>query len=460
MISQKRTIFIRSLLQSMALSMIIVSQSFSAPDNQQQSVEASAQLRIFSKPADAEISINGKTRGTAPLTLTLKPDQYLLLAEKKGHNSIRKTITLASEQLKTCELQLQPINGLLLIHSTPSEAEIEIDGASCGKTPAFINDLPLGKYRARFTKSGYLPKEIEITINKRSPQKIAVSLTSDSATLTIDSEPQGASVTINGINRGATPCTVNRIPSGNATLEMNLDGFGHYKETLLLAAGDNQQISVPLKAIPADLKIVSIPTGARIYVNNQFRGTSPVDLTDIAPGTYRIRAEMVAHDIMLRNVEVGRAQNLIEEFRLQPNAGSLEITTEPAGVTVLLSGKEIGTTVAKSNSTDRISERLSLNLIPIGEHIMSLTKTGFFEQKLDITVMRDQTSAHHFSLKRRFIPNYEIKTSTDVYRGILIEVDAQRNVKLETHPGIFKTIPRQEIRSCLPLREDQLKDSL
>ncbi len=458
--SQKCITRLGALLQSMALSMIVVSQVVSAPAPQYSVAEASAQLRIFSKPADAEISINGKTRGTAPLTLNLKPGQYLLFAEKKGHSPIRQTINLTSEQLKTCELHLQPINGLLLIHSTPSDAEIEIDGASRGRTPAFINDLPLGKYRARFIKAGYLPKEIEISIDKRSPQKIDVSLTSDSATLTINSEPQGASVTINGISRGETPCTVDRIPSGNTTLEMDLDGFKHYNENLFLSAGESQLVSAPLKAIPSDLRIVSIPAGARIYVNNQFRGTAPVDLTNIASGTHRIRAEMAAHDIMLRNVEIGRAQNLVEEFRLQPNAGALEITTEPSGVTVLLSGKAIGTTVAKSNSTDRISESLSLKLIPSGEHTMILTKPGFFEKTLDITVVRNQTLTRHFSLKRRFIPNYEIKTATEVYRGILIEVDAQRNVKLETHPGIFKTIPRNEIRSFHSLREDQLENSI
>ncbi len=452
--------YVISILQSIALSMVLVSQVISAPDARHAAPDSAAQLRIFSKPADAEISINGKTRGTAPLTLTLRPGQYLLLAEKRGHNSIQKTINLTSEQMKTCELHLQPINGLLLIHSTPSGAEVEIDNASRGTTPVFIGDLALGRYRARFTKAGYLPKEIEIKIDKRSPQKIDVSLSSDSASLAIDSVPQGAAVTINGISRGQTPCSVDRIPSGKATLEILLDGFQHYNETLVLSAGETQQITAPLKAVPSDLRIVSIPPQARIYVDNQFRGTAPVELENIEEGTYRIRAEMAAHDIMTRNVVVGRAQNMVEEFRLQANAGGLEITTEPAGATVLLNGKSLGTTATKTNSTDRISESLSLDLIPSGTQELTLTKVGFFEQKAEITVFRDQTITRHFKLKRRFIPNYEIKTAAEVYRGILIEVDAQKNVKLETHPGIFKTIPRKDIRSFHPLRDDKIKDDI
>ncbi len=448
------------ILQSMALSFALFSQVISPSYAQESQPVSSAQLRILSKPVDVEISINGKTKGTTPLTLSLNPGQYLVLAEKKGYKSIRQTINLTGDQRKTCDLHLQPINGLVLIHSTPSGADIEIDGASRGTTPLFVSDLPLGRYRAKLTKAGFIPKEVQINVDKRSPQKVDISLTSDSAALTIDSTPQGAGVSINGINRGQTPCTVGRIPSGDATLELSLDGFEHYNETLTLSAGEAQQITAQLKAIPSDLKIVTIPAEARIYVNNQFRGTSPVDLANIAPGTYRVRAEMPAHDLMLRNVEVGRAQNLVEEFRLKPNAGRLKITTEPAGITVLLAGKAVGTTEAKTNGTDRISETLSLNLIPSGTQEITLTKVGYFELKSSITITRDRTLTRHFKLKRRFIPNYEIKTAGEVYRGILIEVDAQKNVKLETHPGIFKTIPRGEIRSYRPLREDQLKDDI
>lgn len=422
--------------------------------------EKLAQLRVLANPADTEISVNGETKGTTPLTMTLKSGQYLIQADKMGYKSIRQTINLAPEQRKTCDLRLHPVNGLVLIHSNPTGAEITIDGASRGTTPLFLSDLPLGRYRAKFSKRGFLPKEVEINIDSRSPKKVDISLTSDSAQLTIDSVPQGAGITLNGITRGNTPCTVDRIPSGVAKLEMALDGYEIYNDTVNLAAGESENITAKLKAIPSNLKIITIPAEARIYVNNQFRGTSPVDITNIALGTYKVRAEMATYDTMLRNVTVGRAQNLVKEFRLQSNAGTLKITTEPAGVSILLSGKSVGVTETKTNSTDRISEILSIYPISSGNHEITLTKVGYFSQKSDITIIRDQAITKHFKLKRRFIPNYEIKTASEVYRGVLIEVDAHQNVKLEIHPGILKTIPRDEILFYRPLREDQLKKDL
>ena len=419
-----------------------------------------ARLRVITKPADAIIIIDGKQRGTSPITMKLKPGKHLLIARKSAHTSHRRTINLKAGQIDTCELQLKPVNGLVLIHTDPPGADMQIDGASRGTTPLFISDLPIGHYRATFTKPGYLPKQVEIRLSKREPVKYDINLTPDTATLEIDSDPHGATVTVNGVNKGQTPCQVEKIPSGEVILEMDLRGYRHYRERLVLAAGNREHIKGILKPIPSNLKIVTIPTGARIYVNNQYSGKSPLKLKNLAAGTYHVRAEMRAYDIKTRDIHVGHAQDLTEEFRLTPNAGAIEITTEPAGVKVMLNGKTVGVTPVGDDKTDRISQPLRVSLIPCGPKTMKLVKPGYFEKEVKITIERDQTFAEHYKLKRRFIPNYEIKTANSVYRGILISVDAQHNVKLETSPGIFKTIRQNEIVSYRPLREDQIKKDM
>ncbi len=425
------------------------------------SLAESAQLHILSEPTGATITIDDVKRGTTPITIpSLSPGKHLLVADKRNHTSVRRTVTLKDGERSSQEFRLKPILGLVLIHSTPTAADIEIAGAHRGTTPALIRDLPLGRYRPRLSKPGYIPKQLEMTIDGRSPIKLDVVLTSDSATLALDSEPPAAAVTLNGVARGETPCTIERIPSGTTTLELSLAGFEPYSEALKLSAGVNQTITAVLKPIPSDLEIVSIPPGARIYVDNQFRGKAPVSLTRLDPGSYRVRAELAAHELMVRNVEVGRAQSIVEEFRLQRNAGGIAITSEPADVAILLDGKQLGYTTADSNRTDRISEPFSVDLIPCGVHVLTLTKPGFYETKTEIEIIRDETFTEHYRLSRRFIPNYEVKTETEVYRGILIEVDAQRNIKLETHPGIFKSLTREEIKSVRPLREDKIKEDL
>ena len=125
-----------------------------------------------------------------------------------------------------------------------------------------------------------------------------------------------------------TPLTVDRIPEGEATLEMTLEGCEPYKQTVKLAAGEAQELRAVLKPIPAELKVVSIPPGARIYIDTQFRGEAPVTAKDLAPGSYRVRAELVAHEPVARTVELTRAQKLVEEFRLESNSGLFQLISK------------------------------------------------------------------------------------------------------------------------------------
>lgn len=422
---------------------------------------APAQLDVISDPAGAKVIFDGEPRGTTPLTLSpLSAGKHLMTINKSGYQTYRETSVLSADEKATREVKLVPILGLVLVHSTPEGADIEVEGMHRGNTPALITDLPLGRYRATLSKPNYIPKTIELTINNRSPRKYAITLTSDSATLALNSEPAGATVLLNGVNRGETPCTIERVPSGETDIEITLDGFKPYTDTVKLSAGENQTVTATLRAIPSNLKIVSIPTGARIYVDNQFQGKAPVTLHHIAPGSYRVRAEMKAHDPLARTIEIGRARDLVEELRLLKNAGRIEITTEPAGVSVLIDGKTKGVTSTDTNRTDRVSEPFTIALVPSGVHVLKLTQAGYYETRIDLDIARDETHTGHYRLKRRFIPNFEVKTASEVYRGILIEVDARKNIKLETHPGIFKTIPRTEIKSATPLRQDKLDAAL
>jgi hypothetical protein len=60
----------------------------------------------------------------------------------------------------------------------------------------------------------------------------------------------------------------------------------------------------------------------------------------------------------------------------------------------------------------------------------------------------------HQKLQKRFIPDIEVRTKVDVIRGVLLEVDPVGNVKLETRPGITRTIPAAEVVSRRPIRQE------
>jgi len=417
--------------------------------------EGAGEVYVVTAPPGAIVSCDGAVRGAAPLTITgLAPGEHLLVARRQDYREARRTVSVRAGQRMAAELSLEPVTGLVLMQSEPPGAEVRIEGADRGRTPLLVTDLTPGTYRVQLSHAGYLPKEIDLRVQDRIPMRIRESLTSDSATLALSSHPPGASVVLNGMAAGTTPCTLDRIPGGESTLELVLEGFQPYRQALNLAAGETAELTAVLDPVPARLTLVSLPPAARAYLDDQFRGRTPLTIEALAPGAYRVRIEQEGYEPAARTVQLGRAENAVEEFRLERNSGLFELTTEPAGVRVFLDGRDIGVTTAREGQTDRVSEPLRLDLLSEGEHTLQLSKKGYFSRERTVEITRSETVTVHETLKKRFIPDVEVRTDTDVYRGVLIEVDPEGNVKLEIRPGIFRTVPAAEIRSRKPLRDE------
>jgi len=410
-----------------------------------------AEVYITSTPPGAEITINGKTAGVTPLTLpAVATGRHLLSASLRGYRTIYQTLEPSGGERNVLDLKLEPLHGLLLVHSTPAGARVEINGVDRGSTPVLVSDLPYGVHRAQITRSGYLPKQLDIAIEGRIPKRVETTLTSDTATVSVKTTPPGAEVALDGIRQGASPCEVANVRTGEVKLGITARGHHPFEETLALQAGEVRQIDISLRPLPSSLRITTTPPGARIVLNDQYRGRTPLDVAPLSAGTYELRAELPAHDPATRSIQLGLGQNQVEDLTLTPNAGKLEITTEPAGVKVLLDGMPVGETEPAADGTDKLSSLFSLPLVPVGTHELTLTKPGYYPLTATITVVRNETLTGHHALPRRFIPNCQVQTRTEVYRGLLIERNPE-SLKLEIRPGIFKTLQLSEVTSITPL---------
>jgi hypothetical protein len=414
------------------------------------------EVHIRSTPPGATIAINGKTAGVTPLSLPVLPaGKHLVVATLHGFRPLYKTVEIAPGERTVLDLALEPQTGLLLVHSTPSGAELTINDVHRGTTPALITDLQPGAYRLQISKSGFLPRLLDVTIDSRTPKRIHTDMAADTATVSFKTTPEGADISVDGLRLGTSPCTLENIRTGNVSISIAAPGHRLFAETLSLHAGEHRAIEIALQPEPSSLTVSTTPPGARIIVNEQFRGRSPVKISNIAAGEYAIRAELDAHDPAVRSVRIGLGRDHVEDIPLTANAGRVEITTEPAGVGVLLDGIPSGETEPETGKTDKISAVFSMPLVPVGTHSLTLTKVGFYPLTREITIVRNETHTGHYILSRRFIPNTQVQTPTETYRGILVEKDAEV-LKLELRPGVFKTLLMSEITAVTPLRTPEL----
>ncbi len=416
--------------------------------------EPSTCLSIHSEPEGATVMINHKQRGATPLTLTdLPAGRYLVHLKKEGFNDAFETVAIQPGITCDVKMVLMPEQGLLLVASEPAGAEVTSKGVSLGSTPLLVTSLRPGEHRLSIALPGFQTKEIDITLSGRTPQKESVTLVADSGTLAITSEPTGSEVLINGITRGTTPCEIDRIPGGSVKLEVKQSGYTPHIRDIALAAGEKQQVSIELTPLPGTLNIVSIPSGARVYIGNEFKGESPFTIADAVPGSYRVRVEMPGHTPVARDIEIAKGTAITEEFRLTRNTGILSIITAPAGATILVDGKKAGITVAGKNDTSAVSNPLAVEDITAGEHAVEIVRKGYAPQKRTITINQDQTTTLQIKLVRQFIPNYEVTTTRSYYKGV-VEFINEEGIRIETAPGISQTIPMKDVKSHGVLKEE------
>jgi hypothetical protein len=413
------------------------------------------ELHIATTPVGASVFIDGKNKGRTPVTVTL-PDAkpHLLDITKNGYNSVRRTVVINNGQKLPIDISLEPVLGLALIKSIPIGANIRINDIDRGKAPLLVTDLPIGTYRVHITAPGYLKQDLELVLKDRTPVAVNAELLSDSAGISVVSTPPGASVIIDGAVQGITPCEIAGFPGGECTLSVTLAGYAEYKRKFRLVAGKNEELNVALSPLPASLRVVTMPVGVKVYINGQFKGVAPLTLKKLTPGTYQIKTEMKGYDSLEKEVELNRGDNSVEEFMLLPNTGALEITSEPSNVKVFIDGKWSGLTTAKSNETDKVSEVLVLDKIPSGSHEIKFSMKGYFTKEITVDIERDKTVIQHVSLVRRFIPDCEVRTASEVYQGVLVQIGASGSIKLEIAPGVMKVITAAEVVSRKPLRVD------
>lgn len=405
-------------------------------------------LDVSSQPTGARVFVDGAERGVTPTTLfDLAPGRHLVKLAMAGYVDSDRYVTLERGVPVQHSDALSPEKGILLLKSNPAGCEITIDGFAVGITPRLITNLDAKDvHKMTLSKTGYRSATFDVRFNGRAPLVRNETLMLDSGILHITTEPAGANVTLNGIDRGKTPVTVRGVPKGRATLKLAKEGFKEEViSDLVINSGDEQTISRMMEGLPGTLSLSSVPAGARFYVNGEYRGVAPLTITALKPGEYNVRAELEGHGSMTRIVTVNNGAMPNEEFRLSNVMGRLEVRTSPAGAQVIFDGQSVGVTTTRDPDAE-FSDVLSIENIMEGEHTMVVRKEGYAEHTRHPKIRSHKTSQAKVRLKRVFKPDIEIVTDTGAHKGILIK-NTPEYIEVEVSLGIQRSFPRADIRS-------------
>ncbi|MFA5394704.1 MAG: PEGA domain-containing protein [Methanogenium sp.] len=304
-------------------------------------------IKISSTPSGAGVYVNGVFYGTTPHTVSNLPaGNNDLRITYSGYNDYRDTVRVVSGQTITtyATLQSQVTYGTLTVSSSPSNANIYLDGSYKGTTPRTIGGLSKGAHTLEITKPGYYEWSNTIQIHSNQVTYVTATLATDSKTTTgsisVTSNPPYASVYIDGVYYGTTDPShariANDIAAGSHTVKVTLAGYQDSVSTVAVNSGQTSTVSANLAGGSqgkGTIDISSSPIGATVYLNNVNKGITPVTLTDQNPGSYTCTLQLPGYTTWSEVVEVHNGAISYVSASLSPSAPA---TQSPAPMIAII----------------------------------------------------------------------------------------------------------------------------
>ena len=198
----------------------------------------------------------------------------------------------------------KPATGVIIIDSTPSAAQIRLDGKKLAQlTPATITVRAEAPHWIEVLLAGYYPGVREgVTVRTRGTTGLHIKLEPRPASMSIRSEPPGASIMLNGRQYGITPAELNNLtPGPGQTLALSKRGHESWTKTFDLLPGGHVPIDEklrpkatrPQRPKPAAHGFIDVSVRgggwAEIYLNQQQIGTAPKKGLKLPVGRHRLR---------------------------------------------------------------------------------------------------------------------------------------------------------------------------
>ena len=414
---------------------------------------------VSSRPAGAMLSVDGSPRGVTPASIHLFPGLHVARLELEGAPATYVEFE-TGESPADFFFELPEPTVTVLLDTEPQGAAATLDGAFVGTTPVLLPELAPGRHAFGLSLDGHRDATVERDLAAPTPERVFARLVPSTATLRVTSVPDGAAVSVNGAPRGVAPLDVAGIPEGEASVEVSLPGHATFRRSVRLASGDALDLHAALEPLPATLRVVTVPSGALVYVDDELLGVAPAALTNAAPGAHRVRVDLEGHDPLARTVSLEPGAFSTQEFRLRPNAGSISLSTSPALVTVSVDGRRAGATSARPGASDSVSEELVVR-VPAGTRAVEFSRPGYRTVSQTVEVGRDRlVQLGTVELERLFIPDVAVTTrSGSVIRGMYKERSGGF-YRVETAPGLVRSVPLDEIESIAQIRSDASPDEI
>lgn len=166
-------------------------------------------------------------------------------------------------------ITLLPAWASLSLSSTPAGASVFIDGNKAGETPLSY-DLLQGSHTLELKLSGFKPVSIRQTIEAGKDIALPpIQLQPVDGHLSVQSQPERASVMLDGVFQGTTPLELNLIADKPHRLRFSKAGYVSLEREMELKPDQQQDLKVRLKAEYGTVFLSIYPADAKLSIDGK-----------------------------------------------------------------------------------------------------------------------------------------------------------------------------------------------
>jgi hypothetical protein len=166
----------------------------------------------------------------------------------------------------------------------------------------------------------------------------------------VNSQPVGATVFLDGKNLGTTPLPVYKIPGGKHTLRIVLKDQQEVIKEIDITPGPARTIHIVFQEREGGLVVTSVPTGAKIFLDEVYVGKSPVNLKLVLSGKHTLNVTMEGYETSSEtiNIKSGEIKNIniilksVSDRNNPAKNGKLTIRTLPPDADIYIDNNVTG----------------------------------------------------------------------------------------------------------------------
>ncbi len=180
--------------------------------------------RIVTRPAGAEVLLDGQDVGASPIEIPLEWGLHQLLIEKASYYPLQQEFNWQQDNQQLGEFELVPREVPFRLSSEPAGATVTLNGQYLGQTPLQAELVPLQQHQLRISRAGFRTLTTAVELPLGEPGERSFALEPMLGRVVMRVQPESAIVYVNGEQIGAGSQSL-ELPAATQRIRVAAPGF-------------------------------------------------------------------------------------------------------------------------------------------------------------------------------------------------------------------------------------------